>query len=261
MPSIIKFLLLGLVLVLAVNFTTGAQAANYSDRDWNVRMKDNCGQPVSRGAGKSVQWVEGEEGRKLRVQLDEGQIGKCWTDSEPNEWSKFRERAEIQQSKLLRLGKHYRISFSVQFDEGFTGFKETFFQIHGWNGNCQAAPPVMFLFDKSQMIVWSLRGVRPEGESTWQAEGFGSHKRVQERNIHLNSLRGRENSFVVDFDTRGPTGTLSVWVNGQSIVQNAIVEYASCARPYIKMGVYRDGGHRTGRSVATFDDIQVQTIQ
>lgn len=250
-----------IAVILATSLATSAHSESYKDSDWNVRMKDNCGQPVTRGSNASVKWVDRDSDRGLRVMLDRGQVGKCWTDSKPNKWSSFRERAEVQLSKFMRLGKRYQISFSVAFDEGFDGFKETFFQIHGWNGDCHAAPPVMFLFHEGKLIIWSLRGVRRDGESTWQSNGFGSHKRVQERIVRLRDLRGRENTFVVDFDTRGPTGTLSVWVNGQPVVDQATVEYASCAKPYIKMGVYRDGGHGTGRSMATFDDIRVQVVK
>ncbi len=108
---------------------------------------------------KPAKVVRVSNDRKLAFTLHEGQTGGCSTDNMSRHGAPFWERAEYRQDGYLKLGRAYEISFSVIFQEGFSGKDETFFQIHGWNGECKAKPPLMVHMDKGRLKVWALRGV------------------------------------------------------------------------------------------------------
>jgi len=234
-----------------------ARGQTYKDRDWSVSTYANCDLPVKNGPNRSVSWVKEGGDKKLRFVLHEGQKGGCSTDGQFRNRAPYWERAEVRQKGFMKLGQAYRISFQVTFDSGFTGDRETFFQIHGFNSPCNAAPLVMMKFTKGKLVVWALRNVRGNGLS----EGRGRHKRVQNASVNVRSLHGKPSNFILDFDTREGQGQLTVYLNGRAVVQQARVEYAPCAKPHIKMGIYRPGGKRTGTSVALFDDLRIAKME
>lgn len=230
-----------------------------NDNDWNVSLYANCTLPrtedgVSAGSGIAI---DGD--RKLLMTLQAGQIGGCSTDNMARHNAPYWERAELRQRGHMSLGRAYSISFEATFQEGFTGRQETFFQIHGWNGNCTAYPPLMLFFSGGYLNVWALRNVGQNAGSEWLSSQSGRHYAVQTRNVSIHDLMGQPARFEIRFDTR-EEGRLSVYLNGRSVVENASLEYASCAKPHIKLGVYRPGGSSSHTSAVIFDDITIQQI-
>lgn len=225
-----------------------ASCKTYTDRDWSVSFYDNCGFPVTMGTDQSVSWVTANGDRKLRFILRPGDRGRCYSDNEFRHRARFWERAEVREAGALKLGGAYRIEAEFTPLQGFTGERETFFQIHGWAKGCETYPPIMLKFDRGRLQVWVLRGL---------ASGQGGHKAVQTHNLRVKTLIGQANQLVLDFDTRTSPGQVSVMVNGQSIVSNAAVEFADCAKPHVKMGIYRPGGKGSGTSEILFDDLTI----
>lgn len=246
------------VFVLVSPSSSFAKGKTYRDKDWNVAAFDNCGLPATRGDNRSVTKVKTDGDRKVRISLREGEVGKCSTDAKPRNNAPFWERAELRQDGYLKLGKVHRLNFEAIFQEGFTGRRETFFQIHGWNGTCHAYPPLMMMFDNKKLTVWALRGVSGDGIS---GRNRGSAKDVVNGHISIGSLLGKPALFAIEFDTRSRPGRLSVSLNGKTVVRNASIEFARCAKPYFKFGVYRPGGSGSKTSTVLFDDIILETLQ
>lgn len=236
--------------------TALAAGKSFKDKDWNVSAYDNCGLPVARGKDQSISWVKTEEDRKLRVVLRPGDKGKCSTDNQARHRAPYWERAELHQKGELKPGRVHHLSAEITVLQGFTGERETFFQIHGWNGKCHAYPPMMLMFDKGSLRVWALRGVRGSGI---EGSGRGQHKPVQQRNVTARAITGVPQKLDVVFDSRTTPGKLSVSLNGQAVVSGATVEFAPCAKPHFKFGVYRPGGKGSQTSEVLFDKISVKS--
>ncbi|MEP3329182.1 hypothetical protein [Sedimentitalea sp.] len=183
-------ILSGLIVVFATQIfavpDAAAKGKSYKDRDWSISTFDNCGLPVTSGQNQSVAWVKSDGDKKLRFTLQKGDVGKCSTDNQARHHAPYWERAEVHQKGDLKLGKIHRIQVQATFIEGFSGERETFFQIHGWNGNCKASPPMMML-DRGKLKVWVLRGVSGNGMDS----GRGSHKSVQNKSISTATLMNK----------------------------------------------------------------------
>lgn len=235
-------------------------AQNYRDNDWNVNLYANCGLPIAVGSELPIRQVELDGDKMLSFKLHEGQVGTCSTDNISRHSAPFWERAEVRQRDYMSLGNAYSITFEAMFQEGFTGRQETFFQIHGFNGNCEAYPPLMMHFTNSRLRVWALRGVLPQAGRDGNNSSQGRHHAVQQQSVWIQDLIGKVANFEIRFDTR-IKGELSVYVNGLPIIENAAVEYAGCAKPHIKLGVYRPGGSGSGTSSVIFDNININEIK
>jgi hypothetical protein len=218
----------------------------YKDTDWNTTFIDNCG--LHRDA--SIRNIKVGGDKKLRVTLQDGDIGKCSTDNQARHRAPYWERAEVSQQSSLRTGQSYRISTEITFVEGFTGERETFFQIHGWASDCrQAYPPVMMKFKRGQLAVETLRGV--------SAFSSGRHRNALKKKVSVKSLYGKPVQMLVDFDLTSKPARLSVSLAGRKVITDAPVDYAACAIPHVKFGIYRPGGKGSGTSAVLFDDVRV----
>lgn len=233
--------------VASFGTAVAAQEQVFTDTDWNLPLKVSCGLPTE-GAMKQVR-VGGDQ--KLRVTLNQGDIGQCGTDNKRRHSAPFWERAEVAQVARMPLGRNHRISAEVTIESGFTGAREAFLQIHGWTPNCQkASPPVMLKFHKGLLKIETLRRV-----TRFRA---GNHRDALRKRVAVAGLYGKPLRFVLDFDTTTSPGKLSVSMNGAELVKNARVEFAACAQPYLKIGAYRPGGAKSGTSVVVFDDLRVE---
>lgn len=230
-------------------------AQSFNDRDWNTSFRANCPFPVKSGAEKSLSRVTVGGDRKVAFRLRPGDVGGCSTDNKARNHAPYWERAELRQSSTLALGKLHQISFSVHLPEGFAGPRETFFQIHGWAKGCPAYPPVMLQFNGGRLELHSLRKVR-QGRNGQGAKG--QHTRIAARGASLSQFRAGEQRLTLSLDLRRSPGTVALTINGRPAVAPAPVEFAACAKPHIKFGIYRPG---KGRSVsrAIFDDITVKS--
>ncbi|WP_137703297.1 heparin lyase I family protein [Marimonas lutisalis] len=235
-----------------------AKGRSYKDNDWNKTAYDNCGLPVVRGEKRSVDWVRVGGDKKIRMTLRERDVGLCFTDAKVRHGAPYWERAELKQSDDLPIGRIHRVQFETIFLEGFTGERETFFQFHGWNGNCHAYPPLMLMFNRGWLEVHALQNVSGSG-IVGSSRGF--HRNVARKPINIRSVLGKTLQFSIDFDTRTRPGRLSVLVNGSPLVEDAPIGYARCAKPHFKFGVYRPGGKGSKTSTALFDDFTVKVLK
>lgn len=230
------FATLTFLMIFAVT-SFDASAKTFRDKDWNVTLKPSCALPKR----DSATFVKIGSERKLKVQLKPGQIGKCSTDNVVRHGAQYWERAEvISQIGNLRLGRTYEISFTVDFLSGFTSRRETFFQIHAWNGKCSAYPPLMMGFHNGKLEVKPLQNVGPKAGTVWISSENGGHVNSIRKSIKIQNLIGKTSEFRIIADIR-KRGSLTVFLNGQKIVDKAKMEVAACGKPYTKFGVYRPG--------------------
>ncbi|MEP5727925.1 MAG: heparin lyase I family protein [Sulfitobacter sp.] len=242
-------------IALAVTLTCLSEAAfaqrqTYTDSDWNMSFVDSCGMPSQQSVVQQA--VDGD--RKLRFSLKSGDIGKCGTDNQARHSAPFWERAELAQRPKLKLGQRHRISAEITFQSGFTGKREAFMQIHGWTQNCKnASPPVMLKFSNGKMTIETLRKV-----SSFRR---GKHRNILEKLIAVKSLYDKPQILTLDFDTTTNPGRLAVSLGGQPLVTNSPVEFANCAEPYVKIGVYRPGNSGGGTSAVVFDNLLIEQVK
>lgn len=226
-----------------------AQDETFRDRDWNTTLVTSCGMPQA----SSVQTVQRGGDRKLRVTLAPGDQGKCRTDGQKRHRAPYWERAELTADRRLPLGTHHRIRAEVTFEQGFLGEREAFFQIHGWARDCTSAyPPVMMKFEGGLLRVETLRRVA--------AMSSGRHRNTLRQRVDVRRLYGQSLDLVLEFDSTTRPGKLSVSLDGTQIVSGAPVDYAACAKPYVKLGVYRPGGKGSATSIVVFDDIRIEAL-
>ena len=239
-------------IVVACSFASEGFGQTYKDRDWNTAFSANCPLPdPSRNSG-SVVAVTQDGDRKIAFTLRPGEVGGCSTDNQARNSASYWERAELRQSGTLALGNLYDISFSVQLPEGFTGSREAFFQIHGWANGCPAYPPTMLMFNSSRLELHALSGVK-QGANGDGAKG--QHKRIAVT-ASLSGFRDRARQLRLLLDLRTKPGRAELFIDGNRAAGPVSVDFAACATPYVKIGIYRPG---PGRSVsrAVFDDLTI----
>jgi hypothetical protein len=244
------------ILICFIATQTTAQSS-YKDRGWTTAMYANCGLPKKVGKAKPVSWVKVDGNKKLLFSLQKGQVGPCSTGAMKRHGAAFWERVELRQKGFLKSGKVNEIQFETTFLAGFIGEREKFFQIHGWADGCSAYPPLMMEMHKGNLVVKSLRGVKPNAGKEWLSSDQGSHRSVQSQRVSVHSLYGKPQKFRIIFDYRKKMrGSLDVYLNDLHLVRSAIIEYAPCAKPHIKFGIYRPGGV-SGNSSIAFDDLKI----
>lgn len=257
MKNFLSLLFFALVAVVLMAPSTQAGSKTFKDKGWSVRFFENCVLPVTSGRDRSVAWVKVGGDKNLRFILRKGEKGGCPNDSQARHRAPYWERAELRQDGYLKIGGVYRILFEATFLQGFSGERETFFQIHGNFKACHASPPVMLKMDDGKLSVMALHRVSGNGLNG----GSGQHRPVQSGTFRVGDLYGKPLKFSIDVDFRQNPARLSIVMNGRRIVNNAAVEYAPCAKPYLKMGVYRPGGKGAGTSSVVFDDIQLVEVK
>ncbi len=248
-----RVLIFTLLIFLLMPSESMASGKRFKDRDWTVATIDNCGFPAPTGPNQSVSWVKLNEERMLQFTLREGERGKCPTDNKARNRAPYWERAEVRQDSKMKLGKVQKITFDAVFVEGFVGDRETFFQIHSWNNGCPAYPLVMMKSLNGRLAVLALHKVSGNG----LGDGRGQHREVQSTSLRIKSIYYQKLHFVLTMDTTSSPGRLSVTMNGQTIVNNAATDFAPCAAPHVKLGVYRPGGKSSGTSTVLFDKLTV----
>jgi len=251
-------LALSLICLVIVYEQPAFAQKSFKEKSWTTAFYANCKLPSSKNHGKSVSWVKIGKDRKVQFKLLPGQVGGCSTDDMARHSAPFWERAELRQKDHMRLGLIHRISFEALFLEGFTGERETFFQIHGWNGTCHAYPPLMMKFHNGRLRIDVLANVGEKAGQKWMSNEQGSHRSLQLRTIKIENLYNLPQQFDVVLDTTGErSGLLSIYLNGVGVVEKAKIEYAPCAKPHVKFGIYRPGkGSVTSRVL--FDNLSIR---
>ena len=141
----------------------------------------------------------------------------------------------LKQRRRLHQNARYQLEFKVRFVAGFSGDRETFWQIHAYHAACHARPPLMLKFSNGHLVL--------------------------EDGIKMSQIRGRWNTLKLVFQT-SKHPTYSLYFNGRKIVSNRKYAMAACGIPYFKFGIYRPG-NRAGNnlSVVDFDSIQLTLLQ
>ena len=127
-----------------------------------------------------------------------------------------------------------------------------FFQIHNFADTCNASPSLMLKFDNGVLRVDSLQGLNDFASNPAR----GDHANVLSSTVLASSLMGQDVSLRVLFDT-GRFGSVSVYLDGQRVVNNASMETPDCATPHIKLGIYRPHDPAGGTSRMWFRDTVV----
>ncbi len=235
-------------------------ATEYRDTDWNIGLYDSCTLPctwsVDDDRMQSVEWIGPEQSQELAVTVLPGDLGGCQSDATSRDGAKFWERAELTQYSYLADGQRYHIRFNAEFELGFTGKRETFFQIHGWSRTCQSAPLMMLQFDWRHLRALVLKVVDEEDYSTPNPRG--DLVQVIDQKPELDELKGRTNVFDIQFDRASDPATITLVVNGQVLAENEIVHIVDCAEPRTKFGIYRPGEQNPAPSRVVFDKINIE---
>ncbi|MEP5154201.1 hypothetical protein [Planktotalea sp.] len=243
-----------LFIVLAPQGAMAQAEPTYTDSDWNDTFYAICGMPEPVTGIEAAKWVQGGADTKLLFTVHKGQVGACQTDDNRGRGSAHVERAEITQIGRMALGRLNVIEFEATFTEGFRGEKEDFFKIHNWSETCNSVSPLVMRMHRGKLQIEGLKGVKFNGTEITRK---GKRRSIYNKSILVKSLYGKPTQFRIHFDTRGPGyAWTSVFINDDLLVDRAPVDFAPCALPYIKFGIYRPSSVNRTSQVA-FDDVRI----
>jgi len=173
----------------------------------------------------------------VRFTIRDGDIGDAPTDNDPSHGRAFgkpySERAEIRMHGTMRRNSVYEITFQARFIIGFQGDAETFFQIHTGQ-----KPPLMFFFrdfGRTHLQALLMQGCRRTCGHNDRPEAV-RHKTIYPRS----EMFGRWHEYRLVIDTRNK-GRMSIYFDGNALIQDQPVTFPSQHRPYVRLGVYRAG--------------------
>jgi hypothetical protein len=215
----------------------------YSDDDWNLTFYDNCGMPK----GDSVRWIEEENNKFIRFQLGDKDYGRCSSDGKRRSRAPYWERAELKQSSTLASNTKYELTFKIRFVEGFSGNRETFWQMHAYETFFQAKPPIMIKISEGNLI--------------FAAQRVGGGHDVYYSDIKIGDLIGKWNNVKMKFDT-SENAEVSLFLNDKEVFLNLPFWVEACGTPHFKFGIYRPGNENGIKlSIIDFDKINVKNIK
>ncbi len=232
MKRILTLLCLSPVLAFADTF--------FKDSDWNFEM--------TTPHRTDIRWKEENGNRFLEFKLAGGLPGTAYNDGMRRHNAPFWERNEVAASRRLGRNEPYRLSFNFRILKGFTGERETFFQIHSWSKACQSAyPMIMMKFDRG---VFQIDSLNPKGFHTiHKFETRVEDLYGQWTQVHISAEPFRADQAKYTF-----TGGIFPQ-DGYSVVANLY----DCTDQWPKFGIYRPG-LETGKnqeSVINFDKVVV----
>jgi len=210
---------------------------------WEHEFYDNCGLP-----GGSFERIDDPQGKILRFQLEDGQVGSCRSDKAFNKIGKSRsgapfwERSEYASRKRTGIGvsRPELVSAEVKFVEGFSGPRETFFQIHSGSHGCNSKPVLMM---------------------KWNYGDLELHTRT--KLVISNHLDRWIPIEIAIEDTR----FIYVKFDGEVLLENRYFSYSKpCGATYIKFGIYRPGSwdrinRPNERSVLEVRNVRTEAIE
>jgi len=213
----------------------------YKDGDWNFEMISHH--------NTDIRWQEESGNRYLEFKLSGGLPGTAYNDNTKRHGAAFWERNEAGGAKRLGRNNPYTFSFRFRVLKGFTGERETFFQIHSWSKTCQSAyPQIMMKFDQGLLQIDSLN---PKGFHT-----------VNKMNTRVDTIYNRW--IDVRIATEKFTDNQAKYTfkgelfpeDGFSVVANLY----DCSDQWPKFGIYRPGRENgtNEESVINFDKVTVQ---
>ena len=216
---------------------------DYSDHDWNEIFYDNAGMPDIH----NLLWMRENENNFIRFILKDKDTGRALTDNKRRHSAPFWERAELKQRLSINEKKIYQIEFLVRFVNGFTGNRETFFQVHQYNDGCNGAGPTLMLKfsnNKLQLDYMNRNG--------------GHLMRFSP--ISIDELLGKWQKFRIIYDNNSYKA--NIYINEKKLFNNIRFYPNQCGIPHIKFGIYRPGSDvlKLDTSIVDFDKFQINTI-
>ncbi len=241
-----QIFLLTLSLLLNGCNSTGLQLGGLvKDKDWNTSFSSNCPLPQY----DSIHWISENNRRYARFTLSDKDKGGCSTDRVARHSAPYWERAELKQDGALKKNKFYTIDATLRFVEGFSGERETFFQLHAYNKSCkQAYPPIMLKFDntRTDTAVLTLLAL----QSSKRHNSYRSDMRIED-------VLGDWIDLKLILDT-AIESNVTVSIDGEILFSDIPFWIEPCGSPHIKFGAYRPGNlSGNGRSIVDFDSINV----
>lgn len=243
--------LLGTVGAWAGNWNTTKQGVGkngvYKDEDWSHSFYNNCGFPSK----KNVKWHTENDIRFLRFTREDKQIGTCSSDNKSRSSAPYWKRAEIragQKGNLFAFNKNrtYQIKFKVRFVSGFTGYRETFLQIHNYRKGCKSSskPPVMLKFNNGLLEPAYMR-----------EDGSGHNKIFLKSPTHISSFYSKWVEFTLEYGPSSKQGlaTITLSIDGKIMVRQDKVWQSSCGQPHVKFGIYRGGNEYVPNPTSIID--------
>lgn len=239
------FLLTASLLLYSCNSTGLQLGDSVQDQDWNTRFTSNCKLPHY----DSINWVSESDRRYMRFSLSDGDKGGCPTDRTARHHAPYWERVELRQVGMLNKSKSYTIDATLRFVEGFSGQRESFFQIHAYNNKCkQAYPPIMIKFDKThtRTAVLTLNALKKNKRHNSYRSG-----------MRIDDALGKWIDMKITLNT-GERSNISVSIDGETLFSDVPFWIEPCGTPHIKFGIYRPGNlSGNGKSIVDFDSISV----
>ena len=242
------FILSALLFLNACNSVGMHLGDTVKDEDWNTRFVNNC--PLPRV--DSIQRMSESTRSFMRFTLSDGDKGGCVTDRIARHHAPYWERAELKQVGKLKRNRSYTIDATLRFVEGFSGFRENFFQIHSYNNGCkQAYPPITIKFDKTHttIAVLTLNALRKN-------KRHNSYRSA----MRIDDALGRWIDMRINLNT-SKQGSITVSFDGEILFSDVPYWIEPCGIPHIKFGIYRPGNlSGNDKSIVDYDLISVKMV-
>jgi hypothetical protein len=268
MRRILTSVVLLVLLLPSLAFNAFAKNERYKDDDWNTTFYDNCGMPT----GDSVRWIEEENNKFIRFQLEDKDYGNCGSGSDrrARHGAPYWERAELSQDSYLDNNSSYEINFKFRLVKGFKTKKETIFQIHGYSGKSCPKPILMLKFTgggKRKFLRLELLKFPKNRKDTRinliNKRSWIKHKlKKNDEKIRSQDILGKwiNLKFLIKFNQIN--GYVDVFFNDAKIAKQLDFDMLPCFTPHIKFGIYRPGNKNGNKlSIIDFDKINVKKIE
>jgi len=182
---------------------------------------DNCGFPNS----ESLKVIELNEDTVFKFRLANKDVGLCSSDKRRRHSAPYWERAELKQKEILKRNRKYQLDFSFKIVQGFSGSRETFFQLHNYKKSCKTSPAAMLKADNGKLILW----LKEEGMTQQHS-----------LNLTVNDILLQQQRVRWIIDTH-ESASISVLLNGELVIDSAPMDLPLCGSPHLKFGIYRPG--------------------
>ncbi len=249
-----KYLAIAGILCALLAPPNSGSAQSFKDNDWNWRAEAKCGFPQR----DSVRWMQQGNRKFLRVQVRDGDIGKCSTDNDKAHGQKFKkpwsERAEVRGPAFKQEGT-YKVNFDVRFVQGFDQNRTstTFFQIK----DCpDSRVPVM------AMLGGSNKGNGGPAKFGFSLAAGSEGKKWISRNLSPDPVDNRWRNVEIIFENYG-TQSLTVSVDDKAwLPRTKFQNIFYCGRPTLDLGIYRAGDPgNNAHSIIDYDNVTIEQIK
>jgi len=182
---------------------------------------DNCGFPNS----ESLKVIELNEDTVFKFRLANKDVGLCSSDKRRRHSAPYWERAELKQKEILKRNRKYQLDFSFKIVQGFSGSRETLFQLHNYKKGCKTSPAAMLKADNGKLVLWLKEGGMTQQYSL---------------NLPVNDILLQQQRVRWIIDTH-ENASISVLINGKLVIDSALMDLPLCGSPHLKFGIYRPG--------------------